>query len=411
MARRRPTRSPRSPRSIGQTPEDHHPNGPPAVHALKEAIVLNHSASVGRPPTVTAGLALAGTAAAFTSLYVAAGALMPLLVVYQERWNLSAALITLTFAVFAGGFLVALLTLGSLSDHVGRRPVLMGALGVQLASNVVFIAAPDVRWVIVGRIMSGLATGAATSAFTAALVELAPPHRKGLGTMLGSVGLTGGLALGSLLAGLTIELSTNANSIIFIILTVATAAGIVVIASCPETVTPAPGALRSLLPHVAIPPATRSEFVAAVPVIAAVWMLSGLTGGLAPSMVRSVFLLDSGLMNGFSGFVSPAAAAIVGLAFVRVDTRRAMMFGIHTCIVGAVGIAGGAVAGSLPAMIIGQAVSGAAFGAAFTASLRLIVSSAEVHRRAAVASAIYLVSYVAFGVPIVVAGRSPEHWG
>ena len=75
-----------------------------------------------------------------------------------------------------------------------------------------------------------------------------------------------------------------------------------------------------------------------------------------------------------------------------------MMFGIHTCIVGAVGIAGGAVAGSLPAMIIGQAVSGAAFGAAFTASLRLIVSSAEVHRRAAVASAIYLVSYVAFEV-------------
>ena len=139
----------------------------------------------------------------------------------------------------SGCFLVALLTLGSLSDHVGRRPVLMGALGVQLASNVVFIAAPDVRWVIVGRIMSGLATGAATSAFAGALVELAPPHRKGLGTMLGSVSLTGGLALGSLLAGLTIELSTNANSIIFIILTVATAAGIVVIASCPETVTPA----------------------------------------------------------------------------------------------------------------------------------------------------------------------------
>jgi MFS family permease len=122
-------------------------------------------------------------------------------------------------------------------------------------------------------------------------------------------------------------------------------------------------------------------------------------------MVRSVFLLDSGLTNGFSGFVSPGAAAVVGAAFVRVDTRRAMIIGIYACIVGAVGIAGGAVAGSLTAMFIGQAVSGAAFGAAFTASLRFIVSLADVHRRAAVASAIYLVSYLAFGIPIVVAGQ------
>jgi MFS family permease len=330
---------------------------------------------------------------------------MPLLVVYQQRWNLSAALLTLTFAVFAGGFLIGLLTLGSLSDHVGRRPVLMASLALQLASNVVFIVAADVGWVILGRIMGGLASGAATSAFTAALVELAPPERKRLGTMLGSVGLTGGLALGSLGGGLVIELSPHANSIIFTVLTLATAAGIVAIARCPETVTPSPGGLNSLLPHVTIPPQSRGEFVAAVPVISAVWMLSGLTGGLAPSMVRSVFRLESGMMNGFSGFVSPAAAAVAGLAFVRIDARRAMLLGILACIVGAVGIVGGAVSGSLTAMVIGQAISGLAFGAAFTASLRLIVPSAPVHQRAAVASAVYLVSYLAFGVPVVVAGQ------
>ncbi len=354
---------------------------------------------------LTAGAALWGAGAAFFTLYLAAGALMPLLVVYQERWAMSAALLTLLFAVFAGGFLAALLTLGSLSDHVGRRPVLMAALGVQCASNVVFLVAPDLRWVIVGRILGGLATGAATTAFTAAMVELAPPHRKALGAMLGSVGLTAGLAVGSLLAGLTIQHSTDANAVIFVVLAFATIAGIVAIALSPETVAAGPGALRSLLPQVAIPPEARSEFLAAVPVIAAVWMLSGLTGGLAPSMVRSVFLLDSALMNGFSGFVSPAAAAVTGVVVARVDARRAMIVGIVACIAGAVGIAGGAVTGNLTAMIVGQAVSGAAFGAAFTASLRLIVPLAQAHRRAAVASAVYLVSYLAFGVPLVVAGH------
>jgi len=48
----------------------------------------------------------------FTSVYLAAGALMPLLVVYKERWALPATLLTLAFAVFAVGFLVAVLILG-----------------------------------------------------------------------------------------------------------------------------------------------------------------------------------------------------------------------------------------------------------------------------------------------------------
>jgi MFS family permease len=350
-------------------------------------------------------LALAGGAITFTSLYLAAGALTPLLVVYKEQWKFPAALLTLTFAVYAIGFLTAVLTLGSLSDHVGRRPVLIGALIIQLVSNVMFLVAPDIGWVLAARIVQGAATGAATTAFTAALVELAPPNRKRLGTILGSVGLTGGLGVGSLLGGLAIQLTTAANSIIFIVLTIITILGTGVIALSPESVTRTPGALRSLIPRVAFPPATRREFVAAAPVIAAVWMLAGLSGGLAPSMVRSVFQLDSGLLNGLSGFIAPATSAVIGLAFARVDPRRAMAIGIYASIVGAIGIISGVFAGILAIMIIGQAIAGVGFGASFTASLRLIFPLAAAHQRAGVVAGIYLVSYIAFGVPIVIAGQ------
>jgi MFS family permease len=350
-------------------------------------------------------LALAGGAITFTSLYLAAGALTPLLVVYKEQWKFPAALLTLTFAVYAIGFLAAVLTLGSLSDHVGRRPVLIGALIIQLVSNVMFLVAPDIGWVLAARIVQGVATGAATTAFTAALVELAPPNRKRLGTILGSVGLTGGLGVGSLLGGLAIQLTTAANSIIFIVLTIITILGTGVIALSPESVTRTPGALRSLIPRVAFPPATRREFVAAAPVIAAVWMLAGLSGGLAPSMVRSVFQLDSGLLNGLSGFIAPATSAVIGLAFARVDPRRAMAIGIYASIVGAIGIISGVFAGILAIMIIGQAIAGVGFGASFTASLRLIFPLAAAHQRAGVVAGIYLVSYIAFGVPIVIAGQ------
>ena len=355
-------------------------------------------------PTIPAGLAFAGAAITFTSLYLAAGALTPLLVVYKDQWAFPASLLTLAFAAYAIGFLAALLTLGSLSDRIGRRPVLIGALTVQLASNVMFLVAPDVGWVIAARIVQGIAGGAATAAFTAALVELAPPNRKRLGAILGSVGVTGGLALGSLLAGLAIQLSPQANAIVFVILTIVTIVGIVVAALSPETVTRAPGALRSLIPRVSVPAAARQEFVAAAPVLAAVWMLAGLSGGLAPSMVRSVFLLDSGLLNGVTGFVAPATSAVIGLAFARLDPRLTMTVGIYASVVGPIGIIGGVLAGSLTTMIIGQVIAGVGFGAAFTAALRLILPLAAEHQRAGVVAAIYVVSYVAFGVPIVIAG-------
>ncbi|MEU5564960.1 MFS transporter [Micromonospora musae] len=358
-----------------------------------------------RRRTLPAGLALTGTALAFTSLYLGAGVLTPLLVLYRQQWNFAPSLLTLAFAVYAIGFLAAVLTLGSLSDQVGRRPVLIGALVIQLASNVLFLVAPDVGWVIAGRIVQGVASGAATAAFTAALVELAPPNRKRLGTILGSVGLTGGLGAGSLLAGLAIQFTATANTIVFVVLIALTVLGGIVIALSPETMPRTSGALRSMIPRVSIPPVARIEFVAAAPVVAAVWMLAGLSGGLAPSMVRSVFHLDSGLLNGVAGFIAPAVAAVVGLTFARLDPRRAMTVGIYASLVGALGIIGGVFAGSLAVMIIGQAIAGVGFGASFTAALRLVFPLAAAHQRAGLVGGIYVVSYVAFGLPIVVEGQ------
>ncbi|MCU1415454.1 MAG: major facilitator superfamily 1 [Microbacteriaceae bacterium] len=358
-----------------------------------------------RRRTLPAGLALAGTAVAFTSLYLAAGSITPLLVEYRLLWKFPPSMLSLAFAVYAIGFLVAALTLGSLSDHIGRRPVLIAALVVQLASNLLFLFAPDIGWVVAGRIVQGIASGAATSAFTAAMVELAPENKKRLGTILGSVSLTGGLAAGSLLAGLAIQFTGAASTIIFGALIVLTVLGGAVVVFSPETMRRNAGALRSMVPRVSIPPAVRKEFAAAAPVVAAVWMLAGLSGGIAPSLVRSVFHLDSGLLDGLAGFVAPAVSAVIGLSFARVDPRRAMTIGIYASIVGGLGIIGGVFAGSLGIMIIGQAIAGVGFGACFTAALRLLFPLALADQRAGVVAAIYVVSYGAFGLSIIIEGQ------
>jgi MFS family permease len=383
---------------------------PPDRPVVVQGSVLMRTAQLSTPVATTrrgfipAGLALTSTAVMFSSLYLAAGALTPLLVVYKQQWDFPAVLLTVAFAAYAVGFLAAVLTLGSLSDFIGRRPVIVGALVIQLVSSMLFLAAPDVGWVVVGRIVQGIASGAGTAAFTAAMVEFATPHRKRFATLLGSVAVTGGLALGSLLAGLAIQLTADANTVTFVVLILLTIVGIVLAVLSPETISRSSGALRALIPRVAVPPAARREFLAAAPVVAAVWMLAGLSGGLAPSMVRSVFHVDSGFLNGLTGFIAPAVSSVVALAFVRVASRPAMSIGIYASIAGPIVIVGGVLANNLAIMILGQAIAGVGFGAAFTAALQLLFPLAAAHQRAAVVAAIYVVSYAGFGIPIVIAG-------
>jgi MFS family permease len=134
-------------------------------------------------------------------------------------------------------------------------------------------------------------------------------------------------------------------------------------------------------------------------------MLAGLSLGLAPTIVRSVFQLDSGLLNGLSGFIAPMTSAVVGVTFARFTARRAVIIGIYASIAGVAGIVTGVVVGTLGVMIIGQAVAGLGFGAAFSGALRLIMPLAAPHERAGVIAGIYVVAYVAFALPVVITGQ------
>src|ERR1700712_4857558 len=136
-------------------------------------------------------LAFVGTAAAFAALYAAAGASGPLFVQYQQEWGFPAGLLTIAFAAYAFALVLALVFAGSLSDFIGRRPVLIGALTVELASMVMFLFAPHIGWVIAARVVQGLATGAATSAYSASLLELAPERFKKVAAIVGGAAPAG----------------------------------------------------------------------------------------------------------------------------------------------------------------------------------------------------------------------------
>ncbi|HZX54134.1 MAG TPA: MFS transporter, partial [Ilumatobacteraceae bacterium] len=120
--------------------------------------------------------AFALLAYAFAVIMIGATLPTPMYALYAERMHFAVVTTTVIFATYAVGVLVALITFGSWSDAVGRRPVLLAGILFALASSVVFLMADSVPLLLAGRLLSGLSAGVFTGTATAAVIEGAPPH-------------------------------------------------------------------------------------------------------------------------------------------------------------------------------------------------------------------------------------------
>src|ERR1700738_2141838 len=75
----------------------------------------------------------------------------PLYHQYQESFGLTPAMLTIIFASYVLSLLAALLTTGSLSDHVGRRPVILAALAMNVVAMIMFMTAGSAAALIAAR--------------------------------------------------------------------------------------------------------------------------------------------------------------------------------------------------------------------------------------------------------------------
>jgi predicted MFS family arabinose efflux permease len=343
-------------------------------------------------------------AVTFTAVGAAAGAPSPLFVIYQQQWHFPAWTLTIAFAIYAFTLLVALLVAGSLSDHVGRRPVIIGALIVQLAAMITFILAPDIWVVVAARALQGLATGAATSTFSAMISEIAPARQHRTAARVVGSAPVGGLALGALLSGLAVQYSPSPTVVEFAGFAAVFLTGAVAAIFTQETVTARPGAAASLIPRVTVPHRARGPFAAAVPSFIGTWMSMGLMLGLGGSLNRQLFGIVNGGPSGAIIAVMPAAATLSGIASGRYPLRWTVRCGLSAVVAGLGVQIAGISETSVIALVAGAAVAGAGFGAAFSGLLKSLGPLAGNHQRAELFAAIYLVCYVSYGLPVVVAG-------
>ncbi|MFE0458093.1 MFS transporter, partial [Kitasatospora sp. NPDC058965] len=343
-------------------------------------------------------------------LLFASAAPSPLYVIYQQTWHFSPLVLTAVYAANALALLVTLLFVGSLSDHLGRRPVLLAAVLVELASMLLFAEARGLAWLFAGRIVQGVATGAATGALSAALIDLQPAGSR-LGALVTNVASAGGLAVGALCTGLLVAYGPAPTRLVYWLLVTAFAAALPLLAVLPETVRPDGGWRRSLRPEVAVPEQVRGAFVALLPSVLATWALAGLYLSLGGSLVHSVLHLHSLLAGGLVILALQGTSAVVAVAARDWSVRRALVVGPVALVLGVALALVALRTGSVALFFAGSAAAGVGFGPSFSGALRTLTTLAPADRRAEVVTAVYVSSYLALSLPAVAAGLAVSHFG
>jgi MFS family permease len=331
----------------------------------------------------------------------------PLYRLYQAQWHFSQVLLTLIFGVYALSLLSALVVGGALSDYIGRRPIISLALVLEIAAMGLFLAAGGPGWLIAARLLQGVATGFATAALGAALIDLDRER----GALTNSLAPMGGMSLGALGATALAQLAPAPLRLVFVMLLAVFAIQLLLVWRTPETAGGRPGALRSLRPSISVPPCARAELLAITPINVAVWALGGFYLSLMPSLIGKV----TGTASVWLGGLSVSALTLSGLAAILAVRQRkplsVLIIGATALIVGIPAILAGADFGLTAVLLAGSVIAGIGFGSGFLGAVRSVMPLAQPHERAGLMAAFYVESYLANSLPAILAGYMAPRLG
>jgi hypothetical protein len=346
-----------------------------------------------RATTVTAVIAamtFAASGAAPTPLYHH----------YQLVFGLTQFMVTIVFAAYVLSLLAALLTVGSLSDYIGRRPAILSALILNVAAMIMFMDADSAVALVAARAVQGFATGLATAALGAAILD----NDRSRGPVLNSITAFFGLTAGTLGAAMLVSYAPDPGQLVYLVLLVLSAIEALVLSYMPETARPRPGVLASLRPHVSVPREAVRVLLQVTPLTIASWALGGFYFSLMPSLVRAATGVTSPLISGLVVSALTLTGALSVLSLRSVPARRILSGSVLMLVLGVAITLAGVQAQLVWLMLAGTVVSGIGFGAAFSGSMRTVLPLAKVDERAGLLSAFYVEGYLSFSLPAVITG-------
>jgi len=275
----------------------------------------------------------------------------------------------------------------------------------------VFAGAQSEWWLYVARLLQGFATGMASGALSAWLVDLQPPDNPRLGGLVASTALVLGLGAGALVAGVLVQLAPQPFVLVYLLLIAAYVAGVAAVAAAPDEVQRTPGWTRALRPEVAVPAPARHLFRAYAPSLIATWALAGLYLSVGPVLAILLYGSPNALIGGLVIIVLLGTGAVASTVTRDADARPTLMRASLLLMAGvAVSLLGVALS-NLILFLLGTFVAGLGLGPAFSAAVRSLTPLAPPNERGALLAAVLVLIYLSFSLPAVAAGVAATVFG
>ncbi|KQO39123.1 MULTISPECIES: MFS transporter [unclassified Aeromicrobium] len=320
-----------------------------------------------------------------------------LLPVYREVDGATAGQVTALFGAYAVGLVPALLLVAPVSDRIGRGRVLRPVLVLSFVATVVLmVGGHSLTLLLVGRLLAGVASGAAFAPGTAWVKELSDAA-PGTGARRAAIALSAGFGTGPLVTGVLAQWAPAPTVLPYVPHLVLTVAVAVLLRPAPEpdpddvaTSDPDAATLRQVL-------GSRRFLTQVVPTAPWVFGTATLAFATLPAVVD---------------VPGPAYALVGALVFLTLGTGvalqpygRRLATGVTLAVGMGAGVAGfgvGALAATTGAswlVVPACMLLGTAYGFVLVAGLRTVETITPARDLATVNAVFYSLTYVGFAAP------------
>lgn len=351
------------------------------------------------------GFAFSGATLSLAALFATSATPIPLYETYRQAEGLDYSDLSLTAVAYFAGTVSVLLVLGRVSNHVGRRPVTLAALGLAAAACLMLLQVSSATPLILARLLLGLACGLASSATAAYAMDSAPGSPPWLGAAVASNAPLLGLTAGALGSGALVAYSPMPRTLPYLVALGVLALGAVLVMLGRETAARGSGAWASLRPRLALPAGKRREFAIAACTFVATWAWGGFYQAFGPSIAAEQLGSSHAVVAALVVASLMAPSALGGAWAGRYAAITVQRVGMLAFFVAILGILAALRFGAVLPFIVASAIAGMALGATLTGGIRSLVSTAPPSERAGLLALIYATSYCGAAVPSFIAGQ------
>lgn len=325
----------------------------------------------------------------------------PLYITYADFSGRGAAATAVAFSGYVLGVLPVLLALGGLADRVGRRPLILAALGLSMIATLLMLLAPSLETLGVARLFLGLGTGLASATATAYMGELMAGSDSSRAANWVTASTSLGFGLGAALTSLFLQAGPSLTPGSFHLQLLLAFIAIVLVWRLPD---PRPAQRTAMLRLPCYPAGSLAYGFA----ILLAWACVGLVIALLPGILRQHGL---SAWSGFSTFCVISCGLLFQPMARRLPSAQAALLGLAILPCSYALLAWGADSGALLAVLLGAvAASSACYGFIYLGGLAAVNQLAGSEKTRASAG-FFLLAYMGFSLPVIFTGLLSDALG